>query len=599
MGSGEKKAKKEDYFSFQVDLKGIIRLLSENLYSSGDVFLRELLQNAVDAIAARREQETDFKDGKIKITYHSDTDGQVRLMFSDNGIGLTREEIHTFLSVIGQSSKRGKMERTSFIGQFGIGLLSCFLVTDEIVVKSRSVREEKGWRWFGRSDGTYQVTADADICEPGTCVELKLNRKMASRYHEERAIELLKEYGFLIKVPVEFAGDSGSRRINDGFIPWRQSFCSGEEILQFGEMMFGEKFFGVVPILGEGLKGYAFISERQTSAATMGRHKIYLKDMLITEDGKDLIPKWAFFTRCIVNAEHLTPMASREGFAADHTLAKARNAIEKCLFDYFVNLSKFDVNKLKRLTIIHNVAIKSLAVENEQIYKLFFPFLTFVTNIGDLTGLQILEAAKRFPVYYCAEVDDFRRARPLVGNARVLINGGYIYDTKLLQLLKNYFQGVRVEMFDESSYAELLEEPSEGRRREMAYFLSAAVQSLEKFRCGAMLRQFEPADVPALYVAGADGFLDSIFLDGGSSGFLEGFDFGDSGGYGNKLYINAANPLIQRLARVQDAQMMDNMVQVLYIHAMLAGHYTLSEREMGVLNNGLIKLMEYGLGGEI
>ena len=74
MGSGEKKAKKEDYFSFQVDLKGIIRLLSENLYSSGDVFLRELLQNAVDAIAARREQETDFKDGKIKITYHSDTD---------------------------------------------------------------------------------------------------------------------------------------------------------------------------------------------------------------------------------------------------------------------------------------------------------------------------------------------------------------------------------------------------------------------------------------------------------------------------------------------------------------------------------------------
>lgn len=524
MASGEKKAKKEDYFSFQVDLKGIIRLLSENLYSSGDVFLRELLQNAVDAIAARREQETDFKDGKIKITYHSDTDGRAKLMFSDNGIGLTREEIHTFLSVIGQSSKRGKMERTSFIGQFGIGLLSCFLVTDEIVVKSRSVREEKGWR---------------------------------------------------------------------------QSFCSGEEILQFGEMMIGETFFGVVPILGEGLKGYAFISERQTSAATMGRHKIYLKDMLITEDGKDLIPKWAFFTRCIINAEHLTPMASREGFAADHTLAKARNAIEKCLFDYFVNLSKFDVNKLKRLTIIHNVAIKSLAVENEQIYKLFFPFLTFVTNIGDLTGLQILEVAKRFPVYYCAEVDDFRRARPLVGNARVLINGGYIYDTKLLQLLKHYFQGVRVEMFDESSYAELLEEPSEDRRREMAYFLSAAVQSLDKFHCGAMLRQFEPADVPALYVAGADGFLDSAFLGSGSSGFLEGFDFGDSGGYGNKLYVNAANPLIQRLARVQDAEMMENMVQVLYIHAMLAGHYTLSEREMGVLNNGLMKLMEYGLGGEI
>ena len=422
---------------------------------------------------------------------------------------------------------------------------------------------------------------------------------MARRYPEEKVTELLKEYGFLIRIPVEFEGDCGGRRINDGFIPWRQSFCSGEEILQFGELMFGEKFFGVVPILGEGLKGYAFISERQTSAATMGRHKIYLKDMLITEDGKDLIPKWAFFTKCIVNAEYLTPMASREGFTSDHALAKARNEIEKCLFDYFVSLSKFDVNKLKRLTIIHNVAIKSLAVENEQIYKLFFPFLAFTTNIGDLTGLQLLEAAKRFPVYYCAEVDDFRRARPLVGNARVLINAGYIYDTRLLQLLRHYFQDARIEMFDEASYAELLEEPSEGRKKEMAYMVAVATQTLEQYRCGVMLRQFEPADVPALYVAGADGFLDSVFLDSGSSGFLEGFDFGDAGGYGNKLYLNAANSLIQQLAQIQEPEMMEDMVEVLYIHAMLAGHYTLSKREMEILNTGLIKLMEYGLGGGV
>lgn len=599
MSSGGKKGKKEEDFSFQVDLKGIIRLLSENLYSSADVFLRELLQNAVDAIAARRETEPDFKDGRIKITYHSQTDGQAGLTFSDNGIGLTREEIHTFLSVIGQSSKRGKMEQTSFIGQFGIGLLSCFLVADEIVVKSRSIREERGWQWLGRSDGTYQVTVGEEDFPAGTRVEIMLNKKMARRYPEERVTELLKEYGFLIRIPVEFEGDCGSRRINDGFIPWRQSFCSGEEILQFGELMFGEKFFGVVPILGEGLKGYAFISERQTSAATMGRHKIYLKDMLITEDGKELIPKWAFFTRCIVNAEYLTPMASREGFASDHALAKARNEIEKCLFDYFVSLSKYDVNKLKRLTMIHNVAIKSLAVENEQIYKLFFPFLAFSTNIGELTGLQLLEAAKRFPVYYCAEVDDFRRARPLVGNARVLINAGYIYDTKLLQLLRHYFQGVRIEMFDEASYAELLEEPSESIKREMAYMVAAATQTLEKFRCGVMLRQFEPTDAPALYVAGADGFLDSAFLDSGPSGFLEGFDFGDAGGYGNKLYLNAANPLIQQLAQVQEPEMMEDMVEVLYIHAMLAGHYTLSGREMEILNTGLIKLMEYGLGGRI
>ena len=599
-------------YSFQVDLKGIIRLLSENLYSSGDVFLRELLQNGVDAIEARRGEEPGFAEGRIRIRYQQMENRQARLVFADNGIGLTREEIHTFLSVIGQSSKRGEMRRGSFIGQFGIGLLSCFLVADEIVVRSRSVHEEQAYRWLGRSDGTYQVTEEPGGCEagedkPGTEVTLVLKGRTASRYSEERVLGLLKEYGFLIQVPVDFEGAGGVRRVNDSFVPWRQSFCSNEEILRFGEQMFGEEFFGVVPVSGEGLKGYAFISQRQTSAAAEGRHKIFLKDMLITEEGKELIPKWAFFTRCILNAENLTPMASREGFVSDHRLARARNEIEKCIFDYFVALSQYDVNKLKQLTMTHNVAIKSLAVENEQIYQLFFPFLTFVTSKGRLTGFQVTEAAKRMPVYYCTELDDYRRACPLVGNGNgVLINAGYIYDTKLLQLLKRYQRGIRVEVFDEASYGELLEEPTPAIKREMEPLMAKAGRALGTFHCGAVLKQFEPAEVPALYVPGGEGFLDHALGEGGFSGFLEGFDLGEIGmmgsfepGYGTKLYINGRNPLIRRLAAAEDEELAANMVQVLYVHAMLAGHYTLGEKEKEVLNTGLIRLMEYGLGGNV
>ena len=72
---------------------------------------------------------------------------------------------------------------------------------------------------------------------------------------------------------------------------------------------------------------------------------------------------------------------------------KTKNIIEKCIFDYFSTIAKLDVRKLKQITMIHNIAIKSLAIENEKIYKLFFPFLTFSTNRGNLTGFQILEAA--------------------------------------------------------------------------------------------------------------------------------------------------------------------------------------------------------------
>ncbi len=595
---------KTEAYSFQVDLKGIIRLLSENLYSSTDVFLRELLQNAVDAIEARRVEQPEFTQGNIQITYHRQQKGQAKLVFSDNGIGLSREEIHTFLSVIGQSSKRGDMKRGSFIGQFGIGLLSCFLAADEILVRSRSIKEEQGYLWIGRSDGTYQVAEEPGEMTAGTEVTLILKGKMASQYGEEKIVALLKEYGFLIQIPVNFSGDGGNRLINDGFIPWRQPFCSNEEILRFGELIFEEKFFGVVPISGEGIKGYAFVSQRQTSAATAGRHKIFLKDMFITEEGKDLIPKWAFFTRCILNAENLTPMASREGFVADHQLSKARNTIEKCMFEYFVALSQYDVNKLKQLTIIHNVAIKSLAVEQEQIYKLFFPFLTFASNKGNLTGFQIMEAAKKGKVYYCTEIDDYRRANSLLGNrGKVLINAGYIYDSKLMQLLKHYHREIPVEMFDEASYGELLEEPDKKMKQELGELAIVAGHVLKPFGCGAVLKQFEPAKAPTLYVAGADAFLDSMFANRSHSKFLEEFDFGNFGTtedeYGTKLYLNGNNPMLRRLAQVQDKQIVETMIKVLYVQAMLAGHYSLGEREMEILHTGLITLMEYGLEGNV
>lgn len=593
-----RKENTNESYSFQVDLKGMIRLLSENLYSSSDVFLRELLQNSVDALEARKAVEEDFREGKIEIRYHANPDGSAVLTFAENGIGLTCQEIHTFLSVIGQSSKRGGTRASGFIGQFGIGLLSCFLVTDEILVQSRSVREEQSWQWIGRSDGTYQVTEGERRSEPGTKVTIRLNKGMAERYSEKWVIELLQKYGFMLRIPVMFQGDEECVQINDNLIPWRQPFCSGEEIMRFGEWLFQEEFMGVVPILGEGIKGYAYISLRRVSAASAVSHKIYLKDMLVTEEGKELIPKWAFFTRCVINAANLTPMASREGFVSDQKLAKARNAIERCLFDYFVTLSECDTKKLSQITAVHNLAIKSLAVENEKIFRLFFPFLVFHTNQGQLIGREIVKAAARFPVYYCVQVDDYRRARPLVGGARLLINAGYTYEAKLMHLLKRANPDLRVEVFDETSYGELLEEPAGHVKEEFEVILPVAEHALAPFRCGVALKQFEPAEMPALYVGDNSGFFDLGEED--SSGFLDGFSsdfFG--GGYAAKLYLNVKNPMVRRLGAVRDEKMAETMIRVLFVQTKLSEHYELNESEKETLNRELISLMEYGLGGSL
>ncbi len=587
-------------YNFKVDLKGIIRLLSDNLYSSPDVFLREILQNAVDAIRARKKLEPDFAEGQIMVTYKEKKDS-AELIFKDNGVGLTKEEIHSFLSVIGQSSKSSEEVRGSFIGQFGIGLLSGFLVAEDIKVISRSVKEDKAYQWIGHSDGTYRVTEKKEAIEAGTEVYIQLKGRMYRQYGAGKIVQKLSQYGFLITTPIYFESSDYFKRINDAFIPWRQQFSTREEIMEFGEKLFGEEFFDVIPLTGESVRGYAFISTRQTTPTASNCHKIFLKNMFVTDDGKELIPKWAFFMRCIVNAEDLTPTASRESFSKDYKLMKAKNEIEKCIFDYFVTLSQYDVRKLKYITTVHNVAIKSLAVENEQIYKLFFPFITFSTNKGSLTGFQILEAAKKMPLHYCADVDDYRRISPLLeGTKSLLINAGYIYDAKLLQMLEKYNKGIKLDMFDESSYDNLLEAPSKAVQTQMALFMSLAAEALESCKCRAVLKKFSPQQLPALYVPGADESLESL-LGGGFSQFFESFDFQEEQqDYSSQLYLNSSNSLVKRLAESKNVEMVETIVQVLYVQAFMAGHYTMGEKEMAIMNKSLMKLMEYGLdGGEI
>ena len=144
----------ENTYHFQVNLGGMLDVLSNHLYKSPDVFLRELLQNGMDAVTLRQKSQPDWNRGKITITVEPGR----RLIFRDNGAGLSEEGIHRFLAVIGQSSKtelvNGKIP-DDYIGRFGIGLLSCFMVSDSIVVHTQPAAGGGAHVWTGLPDGTY------------------------------------------------------------------------------------------------------------------------------------------------------------------------------------------------------------------------------------------------------------------------------------------------------------------------------------------------------------------------------------------------------------------------------------------------------------
>src|SRR5215472_12992528 len=147
-------------YTFQVDLRGLVDLLSAHLYSSPRVYIRELLQNAVDATTARRQLDRAAERQATPASIMLTATGSA-LSITDQGIGLTEAEAHQFLATIGGSSKRDDLEgaRREFLGQFGIGLLACFTVAERITVVTRSARDPQAptIEWQATADGTYSV----------------------------------------------------------------------------------------------------------------------------------------------------------------------------------------------------------------------------------------------------------------------------------------------------------------------------------------------------------------------------------------------------------------------------------------------------------
>ena len=194
-------------YHFQVNLGGMLDVLSNHLYKRPDVFLRELLQNGIDAITLRTSKQANWKDGAITI----DVEENRVISFSDNGAGLTEDEIHQFLAVIGQSSKtelkNGELP-TDYIGHFGIGLLSCFMVSEDIVVMTRSVDDSLAYRWCGYADGTYTLEIVDDALPIGTTVSLRAKSGAESYFTRTRVEELVRYYGLALPVPICFAGKS-------------------------------------------------------------------------------------------------------------------------------------------------------------------------------------------------------------------------------------------------------------------------------------------------------------------------------------------------------------------------------------------------------
>jgi molecular chaperone HtpG len=599
-------------YKFQINLRGIIDLLSHHLYSGPQVYLRELLQNGADALRARQVFEPDHRGG-ITIEVVAGRDGRPpALAFMDDGVGLTEDEVHAFLATIGQTSKKGDAwERPQdFLGQFGIGLLSCFVVSDEIVVLTRSSKDGgRTVEWRGRADGTYTLRPLDRQIQPGTQVYLTCKPGCEEFFEPERVCDLARHFGSLLPYPVRVTAGRETGLVNEEGAPWRRRFASPAEqteaLLDYGRRTFGIQFFDWVPLRSAAgdADGVAFVLPFSPSLATKRTHRVYLKNMLLSESAEGLLPEWAFFVKCVVNANDLRPMASREAFYEDDALARTRQALGDCLRDYLVGLARRDPQRLQRLVALHYLSIKALAVQDDEFFRLFINYLPFETSMGDMTLGEYRQA--NAVLRFVPDLDQFRQiARVAAAQGLCVLNGAYTYNAEVLDKFARLFPEQPVEVIDPSALAQSFEELDLRERDEVFQFVQLADRVLQPFKCSAEVKKFRPLELPTLYSTNQDAnFLRAVEQSRDVADPLWASVLGSladqpgSGVYA-QLTFNYANPLVRKIVQVKNRTLLQRSVQLLYVQALLLGHHPLSAREMALLNEGLIGLIEWGVDNQ-
>jgi molecular chaperone HtpG len=600
----------EPSHSFQVDLRGMVDLLSQHLYSSPRVYIRELLQNAVDAVTARRLIDPAAPDA---ITIRAAGD---RLTVTDTGIGLTEPEVHRFLATIGRSSKRDEsgliQARADFVGQFGVGLLACFVVADEITVLTRSARdaEAPAVQWRGYSDGRYSLSALPDSAEPGggqvpfgTTVTLRPRAGSQEWFDAAQVAMLARNYGSLLRYPVTLEDGSGSApvAITDTPPVWDRRYASPpakrEALSGYCQRTFDFTPLDTIeldlPVIG--LRGLAFVLPTTVQPNRKAGHRVHLKGMLLSEQAVELLPEWAFFVRCVVDTDGLRPTASREALYEDDTLAAVRDALGERLRDWLTGLAAADPGLLGRFLAAHHLAVKAMARYDDTLLRALLPWLPFDTTDGHVT---LDEFARAHPtILVTRTVEEFRQVSSIAAAAGLgVVNGGYTYDRELIQRLPELRPGVSVLDLDPDTVTAHLDAVDPAVELAAAGFLALARGVVDRYGCDVALRSFHPATVPALLLddrearhertrsqlaTTSDGLWSDIL------GALRG------SAPRAQLVLNHQCPLVRRVAELKNPDMAATAVEGLYGQALLLSRRPLRPAEHAQLNRAFLGLLEY------
>jgi len=376
---------KTESLQFKAEVRQLLNILAHSLYTEREIFLRELLSNASDALHRLQFEmltnpEVLDPEVELAITLDFDTDAHT-LTVADTGIGMSREELIENLGTIAHSGAMAFLQQleagqrpSDIIGQFGVGFYAVFMVADEVRVTSRSYRPEaEAWTWISSGENSY-VLESALKPDRGTVIEIKLKEDAAEFASAWRLEQIVKKHSNYVAFPIKLQG----RRINEQIALWRQtpSTLTDTEYADFYRQLTLDPD---PPLLHEHLvtdapvnvRSILFVPRRREGGPFRLRTehglKLYSRKILIQETNKDLLPEYLRFVVGVVDSEDLPLNISRETVQNDRAMRQIQRALSKRL-----------LKKLQDLAETH-------AEDYSQFWREFGPFIKegIATSLSD------------------------------------------------------------------------------------------------------------------------------------------------------------------------------------------------------------------------
>ena len=366
---------------FKAEIAEMLDLVVNSLYSKKEIFLRELVSNASDAIdrakflaLTDKSIAADSPEWKIQIAANA---SERTLTISDNGIGMDAEELERNLGTIASSGtkkfremlkEKGGDSLPELIGQFGVGFYAAFMVADRVTVETRKRGGDASFKWESDLSGSYSVS-DGERDFPGTSVTLHLREDQAEYLDYWRVSELIRKYSDFIAYPVTFRRvdvpadekeedrkareEREAKPLNTMVALWKRpkKDVKDSEYAEFYRHLTHdwEEPFETIPFSGEGaveFKALLFLPKKATMDLYMPDRKrglsLYVRNVFIGDDIEMLLPGYLRFVRGVVDSSDLPLNVSREMLQDDAVIRKIKDAVATKVISVLEEMKKKD-----------------------------------------------------------------------------------------------------------------------------------------------------------------------------------------------------------------------------------------------------------------